>query len=202
MKLVLQVAIKKTFALILLFFSLPFLIIIFFIVKLTSSGSFLFKQKRMGKNKKTFTCYKIRTMILNANEIKPQLYKLNEAESPAFKIKKDPRFTKIGKFLSHTGLDEIPQLINVIKGEMDFVGPRPLPIKEAKLVPKKYGQRFMVLPGITSLWVIRGTDHSSFKKWMEDDMEYVKNKTFWGDFLIMIVTLKDVIKLIVRNINH
>ncbi|MFA5770294.1 MAG: sugar transferase [Patescibacteria group bacterium] len=148
-----------------------------------------FKQKRLGKDKKPFFIYKFRTMVKDAENLKYKIQNLNEADGPVFKINDDPRYTKIGRFLAHSGLDEIPQLINVIKGEMAFVGPRPLPVEEANKVPKKYNKRFSVLPGITSLWVVRGAGHSSFKKWMEDDLEYIKNKSFLYDVKIIIQTI-------------
>lgn len=148
-----------------------------------------FKQKRLGKNKKPFFIYKFRTMVVNAENLKSKIQNLNEADGPVFKMYNDPRYTKIGRFLAHNGLDEIPQLINIIRGEMALVGPRPLPINEAKKVPKKYERRFSVLPGITSLWVVKGADHTSFKKWMEDDLEYIKNKSFLYDLKIIIQTI-------------
>lgn len=181
--------INQIFAAFLLFFTLPVWIVFYFLIKTTSKGPFLFKQKRLGKNKKPFIFYKFRTMVEGAENLKSKIQNLNEADGPVFKIHNDPRYTKIGRFLAHTGLDEIPQLINIIKGEIVFIGPRPLPIEEANKVPKKYELRFSVLPGITSLWVIRGADHSSFKKWMEDDLEYIKNKNFFYDLKIIILTL-------------
>jgi len=152
-------------------------------------SSILFKQKRLGKNKKPFYIYKFRTMVTDAENLKSKIKNLNESDEPTFKIYNDPRYTKIGRLLAHTGLDEIPQLINIIKGEMAFVGPRPLPIDETKKISKKYERRFSILPGITSLWVVKGTDHSSFKKWMEDDLEYINNKSFWYDLKIIILTI-------------
>lgn len=148
-----------------------------------------FKQKRLGKDKKPFYIYKFRTMVEDAENLKSKIKNLNEADGPVFKIFNDPRYTKIGRFLAHTGFDEIPQLINIVKGEMALVGPRPLPVDEANKVPRKYARRFSVLPGITSLWVVNGADHSSFKKWMEDDLEYIKNKSFLYDLKIIILTI-------------
>lgn len=174
----------------------PFLLTLFILVKLTSKGPFIFKQKRAGKDKKPFYIYKIRTMVENAEIIKSKIQNLNEADGPVFKIAQDPRYTKFGRFLAHTGLDEVPQLINIIKGEMAFVGPRPLPVEEAKKVNKKYDRRFSVLPGISSLWVVQGTNHQDFNKWMKLDLEYVKNKSFWYNFMIAIKTVWLLIKLL------
>lgn len=189
--------INQVFAAAILFITLPLWIIFYLLIKLTSRGPYLFKQKRLGKNKKPFFIYKFRTMVENAEDLKSGIYRLNEADKPVFKIRYDPRYTKIGRFLAHSGLDEIPQLINIIKGEMAFVGPRPLPIDEAKKVPKKYERRFSVLPGVTSLWVIKGADHSSFKKWMEIDLEYLKNKSFLYDLKIIILTTWMMLKLFI-----
>lgn len=195
---------KNLFFRILAFFLLvifsPLFIILYFLVKKTSKGSFLFKQLRAGKDKKPFLIYKIRTMVDNAESIKPKIKSLNEVDGPVFKIYNDPRFTKVGKFLSHAGLDELPQLINIIKGEMDFVGPRPLPIEEAVKIPKKYEKRFSVLPGITSPWVLQGAHKLSFDQWMESDLDYIKNKSFWYDLVILGKSVFLILKLISKNI--
>lgn len=193
-----QIIIEKILALIFLVFLFPLLLILFFLVKFTSRGPFLFKQKRFGKDKKVFTIYKIRTMIKDAEKLKSKIKNLNESDGPAFKIKNDPRYTKIGKLLSHTAFDEVPQLLNIIKGEMSFVGPRPLPINEANKIPQKYAGRFSVLPGMTSLWVVKGTDHSSFAKWMRLDLEYVKKKNWYFDTRILLKTGIMVLKMIVN----
>ncbi len=191
---------EKFIALIILFLSLPLLVILFLLVKITSKGPFIFKQKRLGKDKKPFFIYKIRTMVENAEKLKAKIKHRNEADGPVFKIADDPRYTKVGKFLAKTGLDELPQLINILKGEMSFVGPRPLPVEEALKVPKKYEKRFSVLPGITSLWVVKGAYHHSFKNWMIDDLEYVKNKSFWYDLKIGFLTTIFIIRLIFINL--
>ncbi len=175
----------RLLALILFIVLVPFFFILFFLVKITSKSTFLFKQKRAGKNKKSFFIYKFRTMVKNAEDLRSKIYHLNEADGPVFKIYNDPRYTRIGKFLSHTGLDELPQLINIIRGEMNFVGPRPLPINEAQQVPAKYQKRFSVLPGITSSWILQGAHKLSFEEWMESDLAYIKNKTVWYDSVIL-----------------
>ena len=190
---------ERLIALIFLILFSPLLLVLYFIVKLTSKGSFIFKQKRWGKDKKPFFIYKIRTMVDGAEDLSSRIYHLNEADGPVFKIHDDPRYTKFGRFLAHSGLDELPQLINIIKGEMAFIGPRPLPVEEAIIVPKKYERRFSILPGLSSLWVIKGTDHSSFKKWMEFDLEYVKNRNVWYDFAIAIKTICMLITLIFKS---
>ncbi|MDO8269569.1 MAG: sugar transferase [Candidatus Levybacteria bacterium] len=172
--------------------TLPLYPLLFIVIKLTSSGPFIFKQKRMGKNKKIFTMYKFRTMVENAEQLKTKYLKLNEADGPVFKIHNDPRYTKIGKILTKTAIDELPQLVNIIKGEMAFVGPRPLPVAEARQVPAKYGLRFEVLPGLTSTWVIKGGHTLTFDQWMKLDCEYVKTRNTKDD---LIITLKTIILL-------
>ena len=118
-----------------------------------------------------------------------------------FKIKNDPRLTGIGKFLSHSGLDELPQLVNVVRGEMELVGPRPLPIEESKKIDKKYlSVRESVKPGIISLWVLGGYHKISFEEWMKSDMKYIKNKTGWGDAVIVIRGVGMLLKLVMVEI--
>ena len=129
---------QKLIALILFVITSPLLFIFFILVRTTSRGPFIFSQPRLGQYKKPFRIYKIRTMVLGAENMKHELMSLNERTGPVFKIRNDPRYTTVGKFLSHAGLDELPQLINIIKGEMAFVGPRPFPINEATQVPEKY----------------------------------------------------------------
>jgi lipopolysaccharide/colanic/teichoic acid biosynthesis glycosyltransferase len=171
--------IERLFAIFLVLIFSPLLLIISLFVFVISGSPIFFKQKRLGKNKKVFFIYKFRTMKRNAEKSKKTLSSLNEADGPVFKIQDDPRYTNIGKILSRLGLDELPQLINIIKGDMSFVGPRPLPIKEALHIPQKYQLRFSVLPGVTSLWVINGGHSLSFKKWMELDSNYIKNRSMW-----------------------
>jgi len=109
----------------------------------------------------------------------------NEADGPVFKIWNDPRHTRVGRWLSHRGLDELPQLINVIRGEMVFVGPRPLPVEEAKKVPRRYFRRYEVLPGLTSSWVVNGAHNLSFQEWMKYDLEDVSEQGVRRDLRIM-----------------
>lgn len=190
---------ERLSALFLLIFFSPLLVILYIVVELTSKGSFIFKQLRAGKNKKPFWIYKIRTMVEGAETQKSKLKAQNEADGPAFKIRNDPRYTKVGRFLAHTAIDEIPQLWNIIRGEMSFVGPRPLPVDEAKKIPKKYEKRFSVLPGMTSLWIIKGAKHSSFEDWMNLDLEYISKKSFLYDLIISTKTIFLIIKLIITK---
>lgn len=180
---------QRLLAIFIFILCIPLFVFLFIIIFIWLRQPFIFSQKRIGKNKKPFTIYKIQTMISNAEALKEKYSHLNEADGPVFKIKNDPRYTKIGKLLSKTGLDELPQLINIIKGEMAFVGPRPLPVEEANKILSTYHKRFSVLPGITSLWVINGSHKLSFKRWMELDLFYVKNRSILLDISIAIKTV-------------
>ena len=189
---------QRILALMIFVIALPLLGIMYFIVRITSKGPFIFKQKRMGRGKKIFTIYKIRTMVEDAEKLKAKYQSLNEADGPVFKIREDPRYTGAGKIISRFGLDELPQLLNIIKNEMSFVGPRPLPVEEALQVPKKYEARFSVLPGITSSWVVVGAHKLNFKQWMDLDLEYVKKKNFWYDMKIVFKTMFLILKLVFK----
>lgn len=127
------------------------------------------------------------------------LMHLNEADGPVFKIHNDPRYTKFGKVLARTGLDELPQIINVIKGEMSLVGPRPLPVKEAEKLTASQKKRHLVKPGITSSWVVKGPHSIPFKKWMELDLDYVYNASFHKDLSILVKTFMNVVGFILRQ---
>ena len=134
-------------------------------------------------------------MVHNAENLKKKYQHLNEAENPVFKIQNDPRYTKVGKFLAHTALDEFPQLVNVIREEMSFVGPRPLPIAETASIPLKYRSRFAVKPGITSSWVTAGQHKLAFSEWMSLDTQYVLDQNTKYDLKIIITTLKLLLKI-------
>lgn len=194
-------ALERVSAGILLSLSLPLLAILYIIVRLDSAGPFFFLQLRMGKNKKPFWIYKIRTMIEQSERLKSKFEGLNEVDGPVFKIRNDPRYTRIGRFLSHSALDELPQLINIIKGEMAFVGPRPLPKNEANLVPKKYRERFSVLPGMTSSWIVQGAHMLTFRKWMELDCEYSRDNSPYQDIIILLRTISIVMREIKINVD-
>lgn len=185
----------KALALILLVLSAPLWPILYIAVKLTSKGPFIFKQKRVGKDMKVFTIYKVRTMVQNAGALKSKYKHLNEVSGPVFKIRNDPRHTVVGRFISYTGLDEFPQLINVLKGDMELVGPRPLPVYEAAKIPIKYQDRFSVLPGMTSPWVIKGAHKLSFNQWMKLDVEYTRKKSLAYDIDVLLNTILLVIGL-------
>lgn len=159
----------------------------------------LFSQNRVGKDGKVFHLYKFRTMRIGAEREQEKLRKFNEADGPVFKIRNDPRFTKIGRWLARTGLDELPQVINVLKGEMALVGPRPLPVgEEAKISDRWRLKRRTVKPGITSSWVVAGGHNLTFREWMELDMKDIGNKNFIYDFVILVKTLG----IVIRNAGH
>lgn len=179
-----------------LFLALSFLILVF------CGKPIFFKQKRYGKNKRTFVIYKFRTMSVGGEKERRKYSYLNEADGPVFKIKNDPRYTKIGKIISHLGLDELPQLINIIKGDMAFVGPRPLPVEEAAKISKQYQARFSVLPGITSLWVIRGGHSLSFDAWMRLDLLYIHRRSFMLDVTIMLQTAWLFLRVVRKSLFH
>lgn len=185
-----------------IFLSFPVLFLLFISISLgefVGSGlPIYFLQKRIGKKGKIFKIIKFRTMVINASRIQGKYLKLNEADGPAFKIQNDPRFTKFGKILSRTGLDELPQFINVLKGDMSIVGPRPLPINEARKLSKRDKIRELVKPGITSSWVVAGQHGMSFKKWMELDREYVQNASFAGDLIIILKTAALVFRFMLK----
>lgn len=178
----------------------PLFLVITLIIKLTSKGSVFFTQKRVGRNGALFKFLKFRTMRVGAEREQSRLRHLNEVYGPVFKIRDDPRFTKFGKFLARTGLDELPQLINVFKGEMSLVGPRPFPVSEARKLTKNQKVRELIKPGMTSSWVVAGAHNLSFKKWVQLDKEHVLSTSFQQDLVILLETARIVSKLTVGQI--
>ena len=164
-------------------------------VKLTSPGPVIFKQVRSGKRGRRFTILKFRSMVVNAPDLHAQLSSRNEMEGPVFKIVKDPRVTRLGEFLRQTSLDEIPQLLNVLKGEMSIVGPRPLPDYETEQIEKSaHRRRLSAKPGLTCLWQIRGRNSiRSFEDWVAMDLEYIENPSLLFDLWIIIKTVPAVL---------
>ncbi|MCO4759609.1 MAG: sugar transferase [Oceanospirillaceae bacterium] len=163
-------------------------------IKFTSKGDVMFVQDRYGYNGRVFKLYKFRTMIQNADELQEALRKQNEREGAAFKIKDDPRITSVGKFLRKSSIDELPQLLNVIKGEMSLVGPRPLPLADYERFQEvSHMRRLSVLPGITCTWQASGRDNVTFDEWMELDMAYIDNWSLVSDFAILLKTVPAVL---------
>ncbi len=171
----------------------PVFLIISLLIMLTSKGPVIYKQSRVGLRGRQFDLYKFRTMVTNADQIRQDLKAKNEADGPVFKIKDDPRVTGIGKFLRKTGLDELPQLVNVLNGEMSLIGPRP-PLKEETKYYKRWQlRRLSVKPGLSCFWQIKPDRNSiKFEKWMEMDLAYIDNWSLRLDFIILLKTIKTV----------
>ena len=180
-------------AMILLF--LPVFLLAAVLTKLTSPGPVFFVQKRLGLNKRHFGMYKFRTMVVDAEKRMKEIEHLNEVSGPVFKIKNDPRITPIGKFLRKTSIDELPQLFNVLMGDMSLVGPRPLPLRDYEGFREDWQRRrFSVRPGVTCLWQIGGRSSLSFQQWMELDLQYIDEWSLMLDFEILIKTVPAVLK--------
>jgi exopolysaccharide biosynthesis polyprenyl glycosylphosphotransferase len=172
----------------------PVLLAVALAVRLTSRGPVVFRQVRIGLNKRPFTLYKFRTMGQDAEARQASLEQLNEASGPVFKIRNDPRITAIGGFLRRSSLDELPQLFNVLKGEMSLVGPRPLPLRDVNGFREDWQRRrFSVLPGITCLWQLSGRSDISFERWMELDLQYIDKWSLWLDLNILLRTARVVL---------
>jgi exopolysaccharide biosynthesis polyprenyl glycosylphosphotransferase len=173
-------------AVLLTIFSLPMLVAAI-LIKLTSPGPVFFNHLRSGLNGRPFRMYKFRSMVTNAEQLKQELHARNEMSGPVFKITEDPRVTPVGKWLRKFSIDEFPQLINVLRGEMSLVGPRPLPIDEVKRFDDlAHRRRLSVKPGLTCLWQISGrNDVTDFKDWVRLDLEYIDNWSLWLDFKIL-----------------
>jgi len=170
-------------AFLLLIVSGPFLAIFALLIKITSPGPIFFRQQRSGLNGRPFTIYKFRTMVTNAEQLKHELASMNEMSGPVFKVTHDPRITPFGKWLRKFSIDEFPQLINVLRGEMSLVGPRPLPVDEVKRFHDlAHRRRLSVKPGLTCLWQISGRNNvKDFKDWVRLDLEYIDNWSLWLD---------------------
>lgn len=173
------------------FFILLFLLPLFFIIavsiKLDSKGPVFFLQKRCGRNGKVFNMYKFRTMVEDAESLKKRLQ--NEMDGPMFKMRNDPRITNVGRILRRCSLDELPQVLNVLKGEMSLVGPRPL--AEEEMEGDEYWRRIRlsVKPGMTGLWQIMGRASGKFDDWVNYDIEYVQKRSLYMDMKILFLTL-------------
>lgn len=172
----------------------PILAIIAVGVKLTSRGPILYAHDRVGLGGKLFTCYKFRTMVVNAEDMKAALSKDNQMDGPAFKLKKDPRVTgAFGRFLRKASLDELPQLFNVLLGDMSLVGPRPPLEKEVKEYKKWQIRRLSVTPGITCTWQVSGRNEIGFDDWMRLDLDYIDNWSLSKDVTLLFKTVGAVV---------
>jgi exopolysaccharide biosynthesis polyprenyl glycosylphosphotransferase len=163
-------------------------------VKLNSPGPVLFSQVRYGRHRRRFRMYKFRTMVQDAEARQGQLEGMNDARGPVFKIRRDPRITRVGAFLRRTSLDELPQLWNVLRGDMSLVGPRPLPVRDVQRFGETWlMRRFSVLPGITGLWQVSGRSNLSFDEWIHLDLAYIDHWSPWLDLSILARTIPAVI---------
>ena len=167
----------------------PLGLLIALAIKLTSKGPVFFTQWRMGLGGRPFLIFKFRTMVTLADQLKHTLLHRNEQDGPAFKMKCDPRVTRLGLFLRRTSLDELPQLLNVLRGEMSLVGPRPLPIAEAMACHAWQKRRLDVVPGLTCTWQIKGRGKVTFSEWVRMDREYIRRQSFLYDAKLLALTV-------------
>lgn len=172
----------------------PLMLLIALAVKLDSPGPVFFSQKRCGKNGKEFWMHKFRTMVPDAEQRQKDLRTHNTVDGPMFKLEEDPRVTRLGKILRKTSLDELPQLLNVLRGEMSLVGPRPLAYDEMKFCPTWRDARLSVHPGLTGLWQVKARNRNRFAEWIRYDLEYVRTHSLWLDLYILIRTARVLLK--------
>ncbi len=189
--------VKQVFDLIggcvLLLASLPVFALLAAVIKLDSPGPVLFNQVRVGRNGRLFTMYKFRTMRTDAEKLKEQLIKHNEAGGVIFKMKRDPRITRVGRILRKLSLDELPQVINVVRGEMSIVGPRPpVPSEVAEYTPADR-RRLEARPGLTCLWQVSGRSDIPFERQVSLDVEYIETRSLWQDLVILARTVPAVL---------
>ena len=184
----------SVFALLVLF--VPLCIVALVIVIDSPGASPIYIQNRVGKNGKEFKFYKFRSMVPNAESMLDSLLAQNEMEGPAFKIKEDPRITKFGRIIRRACIDELPQLINILKGDMSFVGPRPPLPREVEMYNEYQLQRLSVIPGLTCYWQVQPDRNSiSFDEWMECDMRYIRERSLKTDIKIMLKTVSTVFSM-------
>jgi exopolysaccharide biosynthesis polyprenyl glycosylphosphotransferase len=174
----------------------PFFLLTSYIIRKKSPGSAIFKQMRSGLNGRKFVMYKFRTMFDGAEALRSQLQEFNEVSGPIFKIEQDPRITKVGKYLRKTSLDELPQLYNVLKGDMSLVGPRPLPLIESSQITGRERRRLSMKPGMTGMWQCNGRSHSHYEGLIRMDLEYVDNWSLLLDLKLLFKTIPIVMKCI------
>ena len=168
----------------------PLLLVIAILIYLEDKGPVIYSQTRIGKDGRAFKLYKFRSMCVDADEKLKDLQKLNERDGPVFKIRDDPRVTKVGKFIRKTCIDELPQLVNIIKGEMSIVGPRPPLPNEVEQYNSYQKQRLLVVPGLTCYWQIQKGEETTFDEWVELDLKYIKERSILLDFRLILLTFK------------
>ena len=168
----------------------PLLIIVALAIKIEDpKGSIFFSQQRCGKDNKLFPMYKFRSMVSNAEELLEELMEHNEMDGPVFKIKDDPRITRVGKFIRKTSIDELPQLLNIHRGDMSIVGPRPAIPHEVAEYSHYHKQRLLVKPGLTCIWQVSGRNSIGFEEWMDMDLEYIEKRNLWMDIKLIFKTV-------------
>jgi lipopolysaccharide/colanic/teichoic acid biosynthesis glycosyltransferase len=168
----------------------PIMIVVGILIKLDSKGGIFFIQNRVGKDGRKFIMYKFRSMCADAEYLLDKFQDKNEMSGPMFKIKEDPRVTKVGKFIRKTSIDELPQLFNILKGEMSLVGPRPSLPKEVAQFTSFQKQRLVAKPGLTCYWQTRGRSDVSFEEWMKMDVKYIEERNTWIDIILILKTVK------------
>ena len=168
----------------------PLLLVIAILIYLEDKGPVIYSQTRIGKDGRAFKLYKFRSMCVDAYEKLKDLQELNERDGPVFKIKNDPRVTKVGKFIRKTCIDELPQLVNIIKGDMSIVGPRPPLPNEVEQYNSYQKQRLLVVPGLTCYWQIQKGEETTFDEWVELDLKYIKERSILLDFRLILLTFK------------
>jgi len=171
----------------------PFLILIAAAIMIDDFGNPIFIQKRVGKNRKEFWMLKFRSMYKNAENLRMELQHLNEADGPLFKIKEDPRITRVGRFIRRTSLDELPQLFNVLHGSMSIIGPRPFVTHEQEKMNEYQYQRLLVKPGLSCIWQISGRNDVSFNDLIELDLEYIQKRNMFLDIELIFKTIITVV---------
>jgi exopolysaccharide biosynthesis polyprenyl glycosylphosphotransferase len=188
-----QLFFKRYFDLFISFFAVLILSPVFIItaigIKLTSRGPIFFRQVRSGMNGRKFVVYKFRSMIVGAEVRKRELQRQNEMRGPVFKMKRDPRITRFGRFIRRFSIDELPQLFNVLRGNMSLVGPRPPLPTEVEMYESWQRRRLSMKPGITCIWQVSGRNKIDFDRWMEMDLQYIDNFSLWLDFKILVRTI-------------
>jgi lipopolysaccharide/colanic/teichoic acid biosynthesis glycosyltransferase len=171
----------------------PLFLLVAAAIKCTSRGPVFYTQLRSGQGGKPFRIYKFRSMVVDAERQKVRLMALNEQDGPAFKVKNDPRVTRLGRFLRTTSIDELPQLWNILRGDMSFVGPRPLPCDETDGCHQWHRLRLDVIPGITCIWQVRGRSSVAFDDWMRMDLEYIHGRSLFRDLSLLVRTIPAVL---------
>ena len=171
----------------------PLMILTAIAIKLDSPGPILVRQTRVGRWGEHFPCYKFRSMYIDAEQRLQELMTLNEADGPVFKMKNDPRVTRVGRIIRKLSIDELPQLFNVIKGEMSLVGPRPALPREVSQYEYDQIRRLHAVPGITGLQQVSGRSNVDFKRWIELDLQYISEQSLWKDIEILIKTIPAVL---------